>query len=128
MLRASWEKTAMRVSNVDWLCVCPHNTLDRQPNKMVIVGRSKFFMNPENVEGGILILSVSELYYYLKVWNCRNLLYCVWQNNGGLLTTNVITQVCPCSYNISHQLLSFALSILSASIVARQVVQDWGAF
>ncbi len=51
----------MRVSNVDWLCVCPHKTLDRQPNKMVIVGRSKFFMNPENVEGGILILSVSEL-------------------------------------------------------------------
>jgi hypothetical protein len=73
MLRASWEKTAMRVSNVDWLCVCPHDTLDRQPNKTAVVGRSKFFMNLENVEGGILILSVSELYSYLEVWNCRNL-------------------------------------------------------
>ncbi len=52
-------------------------------------------MNPENVEGGILILSVSELYSYLEVWNCRNLLYCVWQNDGGLLSTNVMTQVCP---------------------------------
>jgi hypothetical protein len=66
-------------------------------------------MNLENVEGGILILSVSELYSYLEVWNCRNLLCCVWQNDGGLLSTSVMTQVCPCSYNISHQLLSFAL-------------------
>lgn len=63
-------------------------------------------MNLENVEGGILILSVSELYSYLEVWNCRNLLYCDWQNNGGLLRTNLMTEVCPCSYNISHQLLS----------------------
>ncbi len=46
-------------------------------------------MNPENVECGILILSVSELYSYLEVWNCRNLLYFVWQNDGGLLSAPV---------------------------------------
>jgi hypothetical protein len=82
-------------------------------------------------EGGILILSVFELYprsmeLQESVVLCLAERWWIIQHQCNDTGFPLFLYFSSCAS--SEQLLSFALSILSASIVARQVVQDWGAF